>query len=123
MLRRAGTGWMDGSFGLPAGGLEAGETIHETAVREAYEEVGVRIARTALRHVHTLHSRTSGQTWIGHFFKAVTWDGTPLLCEPDKHTDLQWRSVNALPAETIPYVRQALECAAVGQSYSEYGWD
>ena len=123
MLKRKGTGWMDGSFSIPAGGLDADETIHAAAIREAYEEVGVQIAPSALDHVHTLHSRTAGQTWVGHFFKTATWQGTPLLREVDKHSDLQWRPFHALPSETIPYVRQALSCVAEGRSYSEYGWD
>jgi len=123
MLRRKGTGWMDGSFSIPAGGLEAGETLADAAIREAREEVGVRIAPENLRYVHTLHSKTEGTAWVGHFFEAQVWAGTPVLCEPDKHGDLQWRHVDALPAETIPYVRQAIQASAVQKPYSEYGWD
>uniref|UniRef100_UPI00046ACCDC NUDIX domain-containing protein n=1 Tax=Brucella intermedia TaxID=94625 RepID=UPI00046ACCDC len=77
MLRRKGTGWMDGSFSIPAGGLDAGETIRAAAAREAYEEVGVNIAPENLHYVHTLHSKTEGRTWLGHFFQATIWEGTP----------------------------------------------
>jgi 8-oxo-dGTP pyrophosphatase MutT (NUDIX family) len=114
---------MDGSFSIPAGGLDAGETIGAAAIREAYEEVGVRIAPGDLRYVHTLHSRTGGAAWVGHFFQAMVWEGAPALREPDKHSDLQWRSIDALPSETIPYVRQAILAIAARKPYSEYGWD
>jgi 8-oxo-dGTP pyrophosphatase MutT (NUDIX family) len=114
---------MDGSFSIPAGGLEAGETIGAAAIREAYEEVGVRIAQDDLHYVHTLHSKTEGQAWLGHFFQATVWEGTPTLRELDKHGDLQWRSISALPSETIPYVRQAILATAAQEPYSEYGWD
>ncbi len=123
MLRRKGTGWMDGSFSIPAGGLDAGETIRAAAAREAYEEVGVNIAPENLHYVHTLHSKTEGRTWLGHFFQATIWEGTPSLRELDKHSDLQWMPVTALPSETIPYVRQAILCTTAQQQYSEYGWD
>lgn len=123
MLRRKGTGWMDGSFSIPAGGLDAGETIGAAAIREAHEEVGVRIAPEDLQYVHTLHSKTEGGTWLGHFFRATVWEGTPALREPDKHSDLQWRPIDALPAATIPYVRQAMLAVADQKAYSEYGWD
>ena len=123
MLKRKGTGWMDGSYSIPAGGLDAGETIQTAAIREAYEEVGVEISSDDLEHVHTLHSKTGGQTWVGHFFRTTRWEGLPRLRELDKHSDLQWRLLNALPAETIPYVGQALSCVAAGKTYSEFGWD
>lgn len=123
MLRRKTTGWMDGSFSIPAGGLEAGETIRLAAAREAYEEIGITIVPETLQPVHTLHSLTAGNQWLGHFFRAEEWIGTPTLCEPDKHADLEWRTLDNLPETTIPYVRQALLCSARGELYSEYGWE
>ena len=122
LLRRTGTGWMDGQFSLPAGGLEAGETIASAAIREAEEEVGVRIAPSSLRYVHALHSLTEGMDWMGHFFVATEWSGIPRLREPEKHRDLQWRTVRDLPHEMIPYVRQALLCIDQDILYSEFGW-
>lgn len=122
LLRRISTGWMDGCFSLPAGGLESGETIRAAAVREAREEVGVRIDPAALRYVHTLHSVTEGRDWVGHFFAATNWHGTPVVCEPEKHADLIWRPISDLPTNTIPYVRQALLSLDRGLGYSEYGW-
>ncbi|MGY2314684.1 NUDIX hydrolase [Pseudomonas sp. SDO5522_S412] len=123
MLRRCGTGWMDGSFSIPAGGLDAGETLAAAAIREANEEVGVQISPENLHYAHTLHSKTEGRTWLGHFFQATEWEGIPTLCEPEKHSDLQWCPITVLPAETIPYVRQAIQCVIAQNLYSEYGWD
>lgn len=123
MLKRRGTGWMDGSFSIPAGGLDAGETIRDAAIREAYEEVGIRIAPDDLQYAHTLHSKTGEDVWVGHFFRATAWTGTATLRELDKHSDLQWRTIDDLPSETIPYVRQAILAVAAQEPYSEYGWD
>lgn len=122
LLRRTGTGWMDGSFSVPAGGLDANETIAAAAIRESQEEVGVRISLDHLNHAHTLHALTAGSDWVGHFFSVTMWSGTPRLCEPDKHSDLIWCPVQDLPDETVPYVRQALLCIERGQPYSEFGW-
>lgn len=122
LLRRKGTGWMDGAFSIPAGGLDAGETISEAAIREAREEVGVRIDPADLAYAHTLHSLTESRDWVGHFFTVMRWNGTPALQEPDKHSDLGWWPLRNLPQETIPYVRQALLCIDQRKPYSEFGW-
>ncbi|MFB8344695.1 NUDIX hydrolase [Brucella cytisi] len=122
MLKREGTDWMDGSFSIPAGGLDDGETIRAAAIREAYEEVGVKILPENLQYVHTLHSKTGNQTWLGHFFRTTAWEGVLELPETDKHSDLQWRDINTLPTETIPYVKQAILSVAAQSPYSEFGW-
>lgn len=123
LLRRNGTGWLDGLFSLPAGGLDADETIAGAACREVLEEVGVQVVPASMRYAHALHSLTEGMDWVGHFFTATEWAGVPHLCEPDKHSDLTWCSIRDLPAELIPYVRQALICIEKGIPYSEFGWD
>jgi 8-oxo-dGTP pyrophosphatase MutT (NUDIX family) len=122
LLRRKGTGWLDGAFSVPAGGVDADETISAAAVREAWEEVGVRIEPADLAYAHTLHSLTEGRDWVGHFFTVTRWAGTPTLREPDKHSDLGWWPLRKLPQETIPYVRQALRCINQREPYSEFGW-
>jgi 8-oxo-dGTP diphosphatase len=122
LLRRKGTGWVDGAFSIPAGGLDAGETISAAAIREAEEEVGVQIEPAHLTYAHTLHSLTEGRDWVGHFFIVTDWAGTPELREPEKHSDLVWWPLRSLPPETIPYVRQALLCIDQRQPYSEFGW-
>ncbi|ADV67749.1 NUDIX hydrolase [Deinococcus maricopensis] len=122
VLQRVRTGWMDGHYSLPAGAVEAGETLRAAAAREAREEVGVRVDPHALRLVHVLHCRTQGGAWTGHFFEATTWEGTPALGEPHKHGHLHWAPLEALPEPFVPYVRDALLGAARGETYSESGW-
>ncbi|MGO4573883.1 NUDIX hydrolase [Microvirga sp. 2TAF3] len=123
LLRRAHTGWMDGYMSIPAGGLDANETILEAAIREAREEVGITLEPSALRHAHTLHSLTESRDWLGHFFMATEWAGEPQICEPDKHDTLIWAPVSALPHNMIPYIRQGLLGIEERQTYSEYGWE
>jgi 8-oxo-dGTP diphosphatase len=122
LLRRAATGWMDGFFSVPAGALEPGETIQRAAIREAREEVGVHLEISQIAYAHTIHCLTEAQGWVGHFFTATSWCGEARLREPDKHRDLLWCPADVLPDETIPYVRQAIECAGRGIRYSEFGW-
>ena len=60
---------------------------------------------------------------MGHFFVADNWKNEPRICEPDKHSQVMWCEINALPDNLIAYVRQALTMIARGESYSEFGWE
>ena len=122
-LQRTGTGWKDGFYSVPAGALEFGETLASAAIREAREEVGVELQASQLRLVHTMHCRTEGNEWLGHFFMTESWRGEASLLEPDKHNNLTWALPLEAPSPLLGYVRQALEAIVCNQSYSEFGWD
>lgn len=122
LLQRQATGWMDGQFSVPAGALDAGETIKSAAIREALEEVGVTIRPQDAACAHIMHCKTGASAWVGYFFTAVKWEGEPRVCEPEKHGGIVWCEIKALPENLIPYVRKALEMIEYGEAYSEYGW-
>lgn len=122
-FERHGTGWRDGFVSIPAGGVEAGESLRASAAREAQEEVGVELAASALILVHIMHCRLEdGDTFTGHFFLARGWQGEPVIAEPERHRNLAWHPVESLPDSTIPYLKAALEAWHRGESYSEWGW-
>jgi 8-oxo-dGTP diphosphatase len=121
-LKRNATGWMDGHYSIPAGAVEAGETLAQAVVREALEEIGVRLRLDSLRHVHVLHCLTDGEPWFGHFFAAGSWDGDPKICEPEKHRNLTWATFEDAPRPMVPYVESALTAVKAGAAYSSYGW-
>lgn len=123
MLRRGNTGWLDGCYSLPAGGLEEGETLSAAAARELKEETGVDASSAEMALAHTMHVWTENRSWMGHYFICRKWHGEPFLAEPDKHAEVNWEQMSALPEETIPYVRQAIEAIKLDQNYSEYGWE
>ncbi len=122
LIKRAATGWLDGHYSLPAGGVEAGETLRAAAQREALEEVGVQIAQDDLSLVHVLHCLSGAEAWTGHLFVTENWQGEPFIAEPDKHSDLGWYGLADLPEPLVPYVRHALLEYEQGETYSEFGW-
>lgn len=124
LLKRANTGYMDGHFSLPAGHVDGNEPAHEAMVREAQEEVGLRVAAKDLRLVHTMHrlSEERDHERVDLYFEVTRWQGEPVNKEPEKCSELRWADPAALPDEVIPVVRQALTCIAAGEPYSSSGF-
>lgn len=121
MMRRAGTGFFDGLYSLPGGHVEAGESLRQTAAREMAEETGLSVDPLTLQCVGVVH-RLSDTNRVDFFLRAPVWSGTPRICEPDKCDRLDWVEPDALPANTVPYVRAAL-AAGNGPWVLELGWD
>ena len=124
LLRRSNTGWKDGFFSLPAGGHDGNETLAQSAARELREETGLIAEPEHMKLVHLIHcnSGDSGSEWLGAFFSAEKWTGTPTLMECNKHDHIGWHPLNNLPANTIPYTRQGIELSSSGVEFSSYGW-
>jgi 8-oxo-dGTP diphosphatase len=91
LLRRFNTGYEDGKYSLVAGHLESGETVTQTAIREAQEEAGVNIASENIRVVQVCH-RKSDDERIDFFVLVEAWDGE--IC---KMHDLSWFPLAELP--------------------------
>lgn len=122
MLRRFNTGFEDGKYSVVAGHLDGGETVRQGAMREAREEAGVEINPDTLQVVGVIH-RNSDHERIDFFLAATDWQGEPTNLEPQFCDDLCWAPLDALPENTIPYVRRAIENYLGGIWFDEYGWD
>ncbi|GEM50188.1 NUDIX hydrolase [Deinococcus cellulosilyticus] len=123
LLHRTHTGWMDGLYSIAAGAVEAGETLIQALIREAKEELGITVLPQHLQLVHTLHAKTEGDLWLGHFFAAQEWDGEPITMEPHKHSHILWVPLDEVNGQLVPYVEQALRAVQAGQMYSEFGFE
>lgn len=122
LLRRANTGFMDGMYGLPAGHLEGGETAREGGAREAHEEIGINIHPADMEVVHVMHRKAAQDERFDIFMMARAHEGEVQNKEPEKCDDLSWFPLEALPENTIDYIRVALRHVQSGTCYSEYGW-
>jgi 8-oxo-dGTP diphosphatase len=119
--RRQDTGFEDGDWHVPAGHLEAGESVVQALIREAKEEVDVIISPGDVEFAHIMHSSSSGGR-AAFFFTVRQWDGAPENREPEKCSELAWFPLDALPDHLISYCRAALDHIAAGESFSVYGW-
>lgn len=121
LLRRFNTGYEDGNYSVPAGHVEGGETATAAMCREAKEEAGLTIRPADLKFVHVMHRITDAER-LDLFFAASTWEGEPTNREPEKCDQLRWFPMASLPANMIPYVRQAITHVQDRMPYSEHGW-
>ncbi len=121
LLRRQNTGYEDGNHSVVAGHVDGGETARQAMAREAEEEAGLRIAPADLQLAHVMHRRSDVER-VFFFFSAARWAGEPVNREPQKCSELAWYSLQTLPANTVAYVRQAIDAVACGQTNSEFGW-
>lgn len=123
-VKRSNTGYMDGKYSLPAGHVEENETYAAGAVREAFEEVGLRVSPTSVKHIFTLHrhSDAAHPAWTDVFFEATEWAGEPVNNEPEKHSEIAWLACNDLPEDIMNYQRFALTQIFEGKTYGEFGW-
>ena len=118
--RRCNTGYRDGEYSVPAGHIEEGEFATAAAIREIQEEVGVMIEPKDLQPAHIMHRHCEDHERIDFFFTCEKWTGEITNTEPDKCDDIQWFTLEQLPANTIPYIRAALESYRDEHFFSEF---
>jgi 8-oxo-dGTP diphosphatase len=123
LLRRANTGFADGSWSLPGGCLDDAETLPAAAAREAREELDVSIDFADLAFVHLCHhADPDGQARIGVFFAATRWNGEPVNAEPARCSEISWHDLDSLPADIVSYVQTGLLAYTRNDTFSLDGW-
>jgi 8-oxo-dGTP pyrophosphatase MutT (NUDIX family) len=122
LLRRFNTGYEDGNYSLPAGHLDGGETVRQAAIREAGEELLVEARTEDCRVVQVMHRRSADER-IDFFVTLAHWTGEIENGEPHKCDELRWVELDRLPANVVPYIRQALANYRRGVWFDSFGWD
>ncbi len=109
LQRSVDAAWMPGAWHVPGGRVEAGESVHEAAVREILEELGVEVAVEDLEFSGVVsYDKTDGEDADTFQFVAQRWQGEPSIMEPHKHQAMQWFTVNALPTNIPQHSRELL---------------
>lgn len=86
-----------GTWSVPGGHLEFGETPEQTAIREVAEETGVRIKNVRFGAMTNDVFESDGKHYVT-LWMVSDWDsGEPTILEPDKFIDQKWVDLNTLP--------------------------
>ena len=122
LQKRAGTNFMCGYYGTPAGHLEKGEGAVNCAIRELKEETGLITKREDLELKFVLNRVSGEEEYIDFFFISKKYSGIPKIMEPSKCDDLRFFDLNNLPENIIPYIKDVLENIKNGIIFSEIGY-
>lgn len=117
LLRRAGTGFMDGFYVPPGGHQQAGESVMEAARREVREETA--FDPGVLTPVCVLPYRSGRHQGTNFVFEADVGEGQPVLAEPECSDRAEWMALHALPEPLAPWLADALELRERGGWFRE----
>jgi len=110
-----------GQYHVPAGHLEADETIVDGVIREAREETGIRLEPVDLDLAYVMHFRGKNDR-LSLFFVAERWQGEIENREPDKCAGWDWFPAAQLPEPMVPYAKAALTDFLAGRRLGLFGW-
>lgn len=109
-------------YAVPGGSVEAGESVLKTIVREAEEELGIKLLEKDLKVTHVMHLNSSHGEFVHFFVETNRWDGEPKIMEPSKCSEIKWFSLDTLPENITKANKQAIELSSKGVFFSEQGW-
>lgn len=122
LLRRINTPFSCGSYALPGGKIEQGESALDAALREARNSLGLVLQKSDLHFAHCMYRKCNEPEFFTAVFAVDATKLSPVNTEPERHDDMQWFAFAQLPEKHIPAHGQAIEMVANGVYYSEHGW-
>lgn len=98
-----------GLWEFPGGTVEFGEQLAEALKREIKEEYNIEIAVGALLDVVDHLLPEEGQHWVSPSFLCTLISGEPIICEPQKCSEIGWFTLDSIPADLTLITRENLK--------------
>lgn len=99
LMKYANRGISSGKWNFPGGKMEYGETKEQCAIRETYEETGLKISDLFYHgRVNFFFEGRSDKNWIVHIFSSIKFNGQIMEGEEGK---LEWVDIDNLPKQQM----------------------
>jgi 8-oxo-dGTP diphosphatase len=106
-------------YSIFGGGLEAGESFEQAAIREAAEELGITIHKVDVfaltNNLDTF--KQEGHHSISVIVRAISYSGKPNIMEPDKCSEILWCDPRSLPEPHYDASRLGVRCYLENKFY------
>lgn len=97
----------EGSWCIPGGKMDYGETFEEGIIREAYEETGIKVKKPEVIGVN--NDKNKFAHFVTVALLAKEWEGEPKVMEPDEITEWKWFDQDNLPEKIFPPSKKILD--------------
>jgi len=87
----------EGTWTMPGGKLDFGESFEDAACREVFEETGIKIDKEKLRVMSLSNDMVEDAHFITIGLLLEDFEGEAKVMEPDEITEWKWFSLNELP--------------------------
>jgi 8-oxo-dGTP diphosphatase len=86
----------EGTWTMPGGKVEFGESFEKTAIRELFEETGIEASEKDMNVICVNNDMKDDAHFVTIGFRCKKWKGDPRVMEPDEIVEWQWFSLNKL---------------------------
>ncbi len=109
----------EGSWSIPGGHLEFGESFAKTASREVLEETGLTIRNVRFGAVTNDHFLKEDKHYVTIWMLSDYESGEATILEPSKYIDQEWFNFDTLPAPLFFPWEQLLKSEFIERLKSE----
>jgi 8-oxo-dGTP diphosphatase len=107
----------EGTWTMPGGKLEFGESFEEGAAREVAEETGIKLRSAKV--ISLTNDRVSDAHFVTIGFLSEDFEGEPKVMEPDEITRWEWFDLDKLPSPLFFPSREIVENYHAGVFYKK----
>ena len=119
LQRRQGTKLWPGFLALPAGHIDEGENAYEAVVREAREELGIKIDIKNIIDTFVANRKNKSlMPYYDVYFEIDSYEGEIKIKEPEKCSELVWCDIKNLPNDMIDFEIEAIKNNLNGIKFS-----